>query len=189
MMGGALRAAGDAKTPLRLGVILTVLNIVLNVILIRGLGPIPAFGTKGAAIGTVIAAGLIAALGMYFLFSGGLVVRFSKSMRWKPDFGIIGSLFRFGLPTGFQGIAMNLGGVILLRFIGSLQESAAAQAAYSVGYTQLFSLISWTSVGLMGATAAVAGQNLGAGKPDRTKLAVQSAAKLGCPIYCWDFSE
>ena len=179
MMGGALRAAGDAKTPLRLGAILTVLNIVLNVILIRGLGPIPAFGTKGAAMGTVIAAGLVAALGLYLLFSGGLVVRFSKSMRWKPDFGIIGSLFRFGLPTGFQGIAMNLGGVILLRFIGSLQESAAAQAAYSVGYTQLFSLITWTSVGLMGATAAVAGQNLGAGKPDRTKLAVQSAAKLG----------
>lgn len=39
------------------------------------------------------------------------------------------SLFRFGLPTGFQGIAMNLAGVFLLRFIGSLQQSAAAQAA------------------------------------------------------------
>ena len=84
MMGGALRAAGDAKTPLRLGAMLTVLNIVLNVILIRGLGPIPAFGTKGAAMGTVIAAGLVAALGLYLLFSGRLVVRFSKSMRWKP---------------------------------------------------------------------------------------------------------
>jgi hypothetical protein len=48
MLGGALRSAGDAQTPLRLGVVLTVLNIVLNVILIRGLGPIPAFGTLGA---------------------------------------------------------------------------------------------------------------------------------------------
>ena len=52
MLGGALRSAGDARTPMILGIALTVLNIVLNVILIRGLGPIPAFGTAGAAMGT-----------------------------------------------------------------------------------------------------------------------------------------
>ncbi|MFP5287100.1 MAG: MATE family efflux transporter, partial [Thermoanaerobaculia bacterium] len=45
MFGAALRSAGDARTPLRLGVALTVLNVVLNVIFIRGLGPIPGFGT------------------------------------------------------------------------------------------------------------------------------------------------
>ena len=57
---------------------------------------------------------------------------------------------------------------MLLRFIGSLQHSAEAQAAYAVGYAELFSLITWTSVGLMGAAAAVAGQNLGAGQPERS---------------------
>ena len=77
------------------------------------------------------------------------------------------SLFRFGLPTGVQGIAMNVGGVLLLRFIGSLEQSAAAQAAYAIGYTELFSMITWTSVGLMGAAATIAGQNLGAGHPER----------------------
>ena len=55
MLGGALRSAGDARTPLRLGVAVTALNIVLNFVLIRGLGPIPAFGTAGSAMGTVIA--------------------------------------------------------------------------------------------------------------------------------------
>ena len=59
---------------------------------------------------------------------------------------------------------MNVGGVLMLAFIGSLAQSAAAQAAFAVSYTQLFSLITWTSVGLMGAAAAVAGQNLGAGQ-------------------------
>ena len=82
-----------------------------------------------------------------------------------PDWTIIRSLFKFGLPTGIQGIAMNVGGVLMLAFIGSLAQSAAAQAAFAVSYSQLFSLITWTSVGLMGAAAAVAGQNLGAGKP------------------------
>ena len=49
MISGALRAAGDARTPLRLGAVLTLLNIGLNVVFIRGLGPIPRFGTAGAA--------------------------------------------------------------------------------------------------------------------------------------------
>jgi Na+-driven multidrug efflux pump len=48
-----------------------------------------------------------------------------------------------------------------------------------VSYSQLFSLITWTSVGLMGAAAAVAGQNLGAGRPDRTVEAVHVAAGIG----------
>ena len=61
MLSGALRSAGDARTPMILGVTMTVLNIALNVVLIRGLGPIPAFGTAGAAMGTVIASGLVAA--------------------------------------------------------------------------------------------------------------------------------
>jgi Na+-driven multidrug efflux pump len=100
-------------------------------------------------------------------------------MSLKPDFTIIRSLFRFGLPTGVQGIAMNVGGVLMLRFIGSLPESAAAQAAYAVGYTELFSLITWTSVGLMGASATIAGQNLGAGNPQRAVDGVLVAAKVG----------
>ena len=71
---------------------------------------------------------------------------------------------------------MNIGGVLMLRFIGSLAQSAAAQAAFAVGYSQLFSLITWTSVGLMGAAAAIAGQNLGAGQPER---AVAGRARRG----------
>ena len=182
MLGGALRAAGDAKTPLRLGVIMTVLNLTLNFALISGLGPIPSFGTRGSAMGTAIASGVAALTGLYLLFAKKLVVQFSRSMSWKPDWQIISSLFKYGLPTGFQGIAMNIGGVIMLRFIGSLQQSAAAHAAYAVGYTQLFSLITWTSVGLMGATAAMVGQNLGAGKPERSVLAAHTASRLGLAL-------
>ncbi|MDH3498278.1 MAG: MATE family efflux transporter [Gemmatimonadota bacterium] len=182
MLGGALRSAGDAHTPLRLGIVMTVLNVVLNVILIRGLGPIPAFGTAGAAMGTVIAGGLVSGYAMLRLFSGGWVVGFPRGLGIRPDWSIIRALFRFGLPTGLQGVAMNVGGVLLLRFVGSLERSAEAQAAYAVGYTELFSFITWTSIGLMGATAAVAGQNLGAGRPDRTIHAVHVAARFGLGV-------
>jgi Na+-driven multidrug efflux pump len=113
------------------------------------------------------------------LFSGRWVVTLSRGMSFRPDWTIIRQLFRFGLPAGFQGVAMNIGGVILLRFVGSLQQSAEAQAAYAVGYTELFSLITWSSIGLLGATAAIAGQNLGAGKPDRSIHAVHVASRIG----------
>ena len=182
MFSGALRAAGDAKTPMRLGILMTALNILLNVVLIRGLGPIPAFGTRGAAMGTAIASGFTGLVFIWMLFSNRLVIHFSRSMSFRPDWGIIRSLFRFGLPAGFQGIAMNLGGVLMYRFIGSLRDSAEAQAAYAVVYAQLFSLITWTSVGLMGATAAVAGQNLGAGHPERSARATQVAAVIGLAV-------
>lgn len=179
MLGGALRSAGDAKTPLRLGLAMTILNIVLNIILIPGLGPIPAFGTQGAALGTVISGGVIGIYALFRLFGGKWVVSFPKRGNRELDWDIIRALFKFGLPTGIQGIAMNVGGVFLLAFIGSLAASAAAQAAYAVSYTQLFSLITWTSVGIMGAAAAVAGQNLGAGNGDRAARAVKVASRIG----------
>jgi len=179
MISGALRAAGDARTPLRLGVLLTALNIACNVTFITGLGPFPRLGTAGAAVGTTVAGLTVCGVAAYLLFSGRLPVRWHRGMDWRPDWSIIRALFRFGLPTGVQGIAMNVAGVLLLRFIGSLPHSAEAQAAYAIGYTELFSFITWTSVGLMAAAATVAGQNLGARRPDRSVHGVHVAAGLG----------
>lgn len=176
MLSGAFRAAGDPRTPLRLGVAMTVLTVVFNVLLI------PQLGTLGAALGTIASSTIVAAYGVWRLFAPGSVIHFHRGMDTRPDFGIIRSLFRFGLPTGVQGIAMNIAGLMLLRFIGSLEHSAAAQAAYAVGYTELFSLITWTSVGLMGASATIAGQNLGAGNPERAKHGVAVASRIGLGV-------
>ncbi len=182
MLTGALRSAGDARTPMILGIAMTVLNLLLNIVLIRGIGPIPSFGTRGSAMGTCISGGLVATYALWRLWAGGWVVAFPRGRGLGPDWTIIRELFRFGLPTGIQGIAMNIGGVLMLSFIGSLAQSAAAQAAFAVSYTELFSLITWTSVGLMGAAAAVAGQNLGAGHPDRADQAVRIAARYGLTV-------
>lgn len=182
MLTSALRAAGDARTPMRLGVTMTILNVILNIILIRGLGPIPALGTMGSALGTVIASTTVSTFALYQLLKGRLVIKLSRHMDWRPDITIIRSLFRFGLPTGVQGIAMNVAGVMLLRFIGSLDQSAEAQGAYAIGYTELFSLITWTSVGLMGAAATIAGQNLGAGRPERVSQGVTAASRIGIGV-------
>jgi putative MATE family efflux protein len=176
MLSGAFRAAGDPQTPLRLGVIMTVLTIVFNVILI------PIFGTLGAALGTISSSTTVTIYGIWRITRPDSVVHFEKGMSRAPDFTIIRSLFKFGLPAGVQGIAMNVGGVLMLRFIGSLEQSAAAQAAYAVGYTELFSLITWTSTGLMGAAATIAGQNLGANNPQRAVDGVKVASQIGLGV-------
>lgn len=176
MLSGAFRAAGDAKTPLRLGVSMTILTVVFNVILI------PRLGTLGAALGTISSSAIVTVYGLWRLFGRASVIQFRRGMDLSPDASIIRALFRFGLPTGLQGIAMNIAGVTLLRFIGSLEHSAAAQAAYAVGYTELFSLITWTSVGLMGASSTIAGQNLGAHKPDRAIRGVAVASRIGMGV-------
>ncbi len=176
MLTGAFRAAGDPRTPLRLGVTMTLLTIAFNVLLI------PRIGVVGAAVGTIASSTSVAIYGLSRLFVPGSVIRFHRGMDLHIDWGIIRSLFRFGLPTGIQGIAMNIAGVLLLRFIGSLEHSAAAQAAYAIGYTQLFSLITWTSVGLLGASATIAGQNLGAGHPERAMRGVAVASRFGLMV-------
>ena len=173
MLSGAFRAAGDPRTPLRLGLAMTVLTIALNVTFIR------TFGTIGAAFGTVTSSTLVSMYGVWRLTRSDSVIQFEHGMDRRVDWGIIQSLFKFGLPTGVQGIAMNVGGVFLLRFIGSLEHSAAAQAAFAVDYTELFSLITWTSTGLLGASATIAGQNLGAGNPDRAAEGVRVASQIG----------
>jgi putative MATE family efflux protein len=176
MLSAAFRAAGDPHTPLKLGVMMTVLTVCFNVVLI------PILGTVGAAYGTIASSSLVAVYGLWRMTRPESVIHFAHGMDRKLDFAIIRSLFRFGLPTGVQGIAMNMGGVLLLRFIGSLEHSAAAQAAFAVGYTELFSLITWTSVGLMGASATIAGQNLGAGNPERAVDGVRVASRIGLGV-------
>jgi len=176
MLSGAFRAAGDPHTPLRLGVAMTIATVAFNVVLI------PMFGTIGAAYGTIASSTLVSAYGIWRVMQPHSVIHFEPGMDLRPDFTIIRSLFRFGLPTGVQGIAMNVAGVLLLRFIGGLDESAEAQAAYAVGYTELFSLITWTSVGLMGAAATIAGQNLGARNPERAVEGVRVASHIGLGV-------
>src|SRR5687767_8801853 len=102
MLSGAFRAAGDPHTPLRLGVALTVLTIAFNLVLI------PAFGTVGAAYGTVASSGVVAIYGIRRLIDPTSVIHFDMGVHRGPDFTIIRSLFRFGLTSGVQGIAMNV---------------------------------------------------------------------------------
>lgn len=182
LLASALRAAGDARTPMRLSVLMTSINLGLTVVLVRGWGPIPALGTRGAALSTVAAGAIAAALAFRLLFAGRLAVRFSGISALVPDAEVWRQILRFGLPVGLQSIALHVAGVVLVGFVGSLAQSAAAQAAYSVAYSQIFLLTNLVSVSLLSAVATVAGQNLGARRPDRAARTPWSALAIGLAL-------
>ena len=74
MLSGAFRAAGDPRTPLRLGVTMTVLTIAFNVILI------PMFGTIGAALGTIASSTTVAIYGLWKITRPDAVIHFERGM-------------------------------------------------------------------------------------------------------------
>src|SRR5690606_36878287 len=142
----------------------------------------PAYGTAGAAIGTVVAAGIVASYGLWRVWSGGWGVSFPRGPGYRPDWSIIRSLLRVGLPPRVQGGGTNSDGVFLRACLRTLEQSAAAQASYAISYGQLFAFVTSASVGLLGAAATAAGQNLGAGHADRADEAVHVASRYGLTL-------
>lgn len=180
----ALRAAGDARTPMRLTLLMTGVNLVLTLILVGGPGPIPSLGTRGAAFSTVASGGLVAMIAIYQLLKRRLVVRLLFDS--FVDSKILGAIFRFGLPMGIQGLGIHLASLVLVRYVGSLESSAEAQAAYFVAYAQIYMLINLVAMAAMAAAATVAGQNLGARRQRRVArtpgIAVLVALAINLPL-------
>lgn len=181
MFTGAFQASGDAKTPLVLGIVATLLNIAISAVLITGAGPFPALGTIGAALGTVLAPLFTVVISISLVLRRKMILQPPSSFRLFPDLSVMKVVARIGIPTGIQGVLLNVGGVLVMVFLGRMDEglSAPAMAAYTICYAQLFSLITWTCFGLRSASATLMGQNIGAGVPQRGKRAVRTAASFG----------
>jgi len=167
----ALQGAGDTKTAMWLMLISAGLNVVIDPVFILGWGPVPALGTQGAAIATLIARGVATAAGVYILISGGYGVRLHLG-DIRPDWEVQKRLIDIGTPATVDGWARSFAAVVMASFVA--QFSVAAIAAYGIG-VRLMS-VSWTVAGAVGqATATGVGQNLGANTPDRASEVVWKA--------------
>ncbi len=159
----ALQGAGDALTPMWVMGIANVLNLALDPLLIFGVGPLPAMGVRGAAIATVTAQAVAAAVSVRFLISGRtpLHVRFRQ---WRPDLMLLWRLLRIGIPGAGQMLARSLMSFVMMRLVAGC--GTAAVAAYGIGM-KFHMIILMPAFALGGAAATLVGQNLGAGKPER----------------------
>lgn len=174
----ALRAAGDAKTPLVIGVVENVLNFGINYTLIFGNFGFPALGVRGAAIGTSISyfAGAILFLGLFADRRVKIAIhRERPAFHWPT----IRRILRIGLPASAEQFAFQVGILIWIVFVVSFGEDALA--AHQIGL-RIQSFAFMPGLGLSIASSALVGQNLGAKLPDRADRSAREATKMSIAI-------
>lgn len=179
MLTGAMQASGDPRTPLMLGVLTTTLNVIFSYLLITGAGPFPELGATGAALATCLAPVVSVGIALWLIGRGRTILSLPSKLTLVPHLSVMRPVVRLGAWSGGQAVLLNLGGLLLLRFVGGLENSAAAQATYTICYAQLFSFIAWPSWALRNAAGTIVGQNIGAGDVARGKRGVYVAAGLG----------
>jgi putative MATE family efflux protein len=158
----AFRASGDTRTPFVLLLSSVAVTLVLDPVLILGVGPFPRLGIAGAAIATISTRGAVFVMGAAIAMRRGLL-RVGR-VRWES----IVAICRVGLPTALTGITFSLIYVFLTRT--TTRFGTPALAALGIGH-RVESWLFMIGVGFGAATAAIVGQNLGAGRVDRAASA------------------
>ena len=105
-----LRAAGDTKTAMWLVAVSAGLNIVIDPVFILGWGPVPEMGARGAAVATLLARIVAAAVGIYILLDGGWGIRL-RVPDLLPDRDVLRRLVAVGYPATFDGLARSVAAV------------------------------------------------------------------------------
>jgi len=164
---GALRGAGDVRTPLYIGLAKNIIHVSANYILIFGRLGLPALGVVGAAIGSTISALTAVVIYLYLLNSGMLRLRLSRS-DFKWDSRRAWSIVRLGFPASAEQFVLEAGLLIYARFV--VYFGTAALSGYQVGM-QVLSLAFIPNMGFSAAAATLVGQNLGAVRKAEAKRA------------------
>ncbi len=168
-----LRGGGDAITPLIFMALSVVLDVVLNPVLILGLGPFPALGVGGSALATAIAGyvSLFAMLAYIYARDLPLRLRGAELSYLKPDLSILKLMVAKGLPMGIQMIVVSGSMLAMMSLVNSRGVSTAA----AFGATQqLWTYVQMPAMALGAAVSAMTAQNIGAGRWDRVSQIARS---------------
>lgn len=171
LLTSILNSYGDSKLPFKANTIGFVFNIILDPILIFGIGIISPLGVVGAALSTLISR--IAVFFMFIKMAKGKLNIYSKKIKFNRDKCL--EVFKLGLPITIQRVIFTLISMSIAKLVADY--GATAIAVQKVG-VQIESISYMTIGGLQGAIAAFVGQNYGAMKKERIKEGYYRALRL-----------
>ena len=164
----AQRGTGDSRTPFYFSLLAVGMDVVLNPLLIIGVGPFPRMGIAGSATSTLVAQTITLMVMLVHLYRTNsiLVMRPSELKLLLPDLSIIKNLVLKGLPMGFQMMVISLAAVTMMSLVNhyGVHTSAAYGAA-----AQLWTYVQMPAMALGAAVSSMAAQNVGAGRMDRVE--------------------
>jgi putative efflux protein, MATE family len=173
-----MRGAGDTVTPMIVMVGTVIINIVLDPLLIFGVGPLPELGVEGAAVATVCARGMAMVIGLWLMLRGahGIQIHLRQMV---PDLSYSKKLLRVGVPASIEntGRAVSINAVLIIVTL----FSTSVVAGFGVG-VRVFSMIFMPAIAIDRGVEAMTGQNIGAGREDRVVATNRFAAKVSFVI-------
>ena len=174
MTDAGMQASGDVVTPMRIAIFYRLLHVAICPFLIFGWWIFPNMGVSGAAMTNVISQSLGTAVGLWFLFTGR--TRLKLTMRnFSIDLNTIWRMVRIGLPALVSGVQRSLSYFVLMWIIAPFGTPAIA--AHTVGQRiEMFLMMPGMAFGM--AAGVLAGQNLGAGQPERAERSAWLAVAL-----------
>lgn len=153
-----LNGIGDTRTPTIIGIISSLINVILDPIMIFGWFGLPPMGVIGAAIATVLSRAIVSAIGIFLLIRGymGLKIRFNDlffELWW------LRKVLKIGIPLAIQQSANSLGFVIMMSIVASMGTIVIATYGIGIRIIDIIQAFTW---GLMRATSIMIGQTIGA---------------------------
>ena len=179
LLNAIFRGAGDAAIAMRVLILANGLNMVLAPMFIFGVGPFPELGVTGAAVGTTIGRSIGVAYAAWKLFGGKGRIHVDRAA-WKFDGGLLVKLVKLSSTGVFQLLIAAASWTALMPIMAGFGEVAIAGYVIALRVV-MFALL--PALGLSNAAATMVGQNLGAGKPERSEAAVWKAAWFNAAFY------
>ena len=172
------RGAGDAMTPMVVLIFSSVVNIILDPLLIFGIWGFPRLGVVGSAYATVIGQGLSVVILLYFCFRGRSVISLRHVER-RPDLSTWGQIMSLGIFTSMQALLRHGSRVLFIRVVAVFGTNPVASYAICM---RLRSLVMHFGTAFSNATAPMVGQNIGANRIDRAEKSAHLGSLLATAV-------
>lgn len=172
----SLRGAGDTKTPMKINILVNLLNVFGNLVLIYGLLGFPTLGITGAGISTALSQVIATVLCLRYIFKKDSTIYINLKKRFKVNKDIIFNLVKIGVPASLEQIALRLGLLLFIRIVASLGTVAYATHQIAINILSL-SFTPGQAFGI--AASTLTGKSLGADDPALAEKYIKSCSKIG----------